>query len=103
MAIYKAINTLKTTAPLSQTKSEAFINSLDFTIQKQVIAAIYIGRDHIHSDNWNKDNMLSTNYIDHIPKEDYAKIVHEKNSALINYLDSIERCANNEGFDLNLL
>ena len=103
MPIYTAMNTLKNSAPLTQPQAESFIESLDAKQQMQIITAIYIGRDHIHSDHWNEEKMLSTDYIDHIPKSNYAQIVFEKNTALINYLNSIERCAANEGFDLNTL
>jgi len=103
MPIYTAMNTLKGSAPLTQPQAQSFIDSLDAKQQMQIIAAIYIGRDHLHSDNWNEDKMLSTDYIDHIPQSNYAQIVFEKNTALINYLNSIERCAANEGFNLNTL
>ncbi|OXS01214.1 hypothetical protein [Shewanella algae] len=103
MPIYKAISYLKNSAPLSKPQALAFINSLSPKVQTQVIAAIYIGRDHLYADKWNQDIMLSTDYIDHIPQQNFAQIVHEKNSALITYLQSIERCAKNEGFDLNNL
>lgn len=103
MPIYHAISSLKSSAPLSQVQAKAFVDSLSPKVQQQIIAAIYIGRDHIHSEKWNEDVMLSTESINHIPQEDYARIVYEKNDALINYLNSIERCARNEGFDLNCL
>lgn len=101
MPIYNAINTLKSTAPLTLQQASAFMGQLTPKVQMQIIAAIYIGRDHIHSNTWSEDVMLSTDYIDHIPPEHYAQIVYEKNSALVNYLDSIERCAVNTGFNLN--
>ena len=69
----------------------------------QIIASIYIGRDHINATKWNEDKMLSTAYIDHIHQTNYAQIIYEKNTALVNYLDSSEICATNEGFDLNSL
>jgi len=103
MPIYSAINRLKSSAPLTLHQAQSFIDSLSAKQQMQIIAAIYIGRDHFHSNHWNEATMLSTDAIGHIPKDDYAHIVHEKSSALINYLDSIERCARNEKFDLNLL
>lgn len=103
MPIYQAISSLKNSAPLSQPQAQMFINSLSPKVQAQVIAAIYIGRDHLHANKWNEDIMLSTKFTDHIPQQNYAQIVYEKNSALITYLESIERCAQNEGFDLNSL
>ena len=91
MPIYNAINTLKSTAPLTLQQASAFMGQLTPKVQMQIIA----------SNTWSEDVMLSTDYIDHIPSKDYAQIVYEKNSALVNYLDSIERCAVNTGFNLN--
>ncbi|EHU9446904.1 hypothetical protein KZY42_004407 [Vibrio vulnificus] len=103
MPIYNAISILKSNAPLTLQQASAFMGHLPPKLQMQIIAAIYIGRDHIHSNTWSEDVMLSTDYIDHIPPENYAQIVYEKNSALVRYLESIERCASNTGFNLNNL
>lgn len=101
MPIYNAINALKSNPPLTPEQANVFMGQLTSKLQMQIIAAIYIGRNHIHSDTWSEDVMLSTDYIDHIYPEDYAQIVYEKSSSLVNYLESIERCAANTGFNLN--
>lgn len=103
MPIYNAINNLKIHAPLTLPQATSFMSGFSPKLQQQIIAAIYIGRNHIHSDKWNEDIMLSVDYIDDIPYSDFAQIVCDKNTALVNYLVSLERCAKNEGFDLNSL
>lgn len=103
MPIYQAIQTLKNTAPLTILDAERFMSNLTPKLQMQIIAAIYIGRNHIHAKTWNEDVMLSTDYIDDIQPESFARIIAEKNTALVSYLEGLERCASNTNFDLNTL
>jgi hypothetical protein len=103
MNIYSAIEALQKSAPLTVVQAEEFVSGLSESVQKQLITSIYIGRDHIHSDVWSDDVCLSIDYIDHIPVEDFAQIVHEKHSALVKYLDSMLRCSSQNNFDLNSL
>ncbi|EGR1122348.1 TPA: hypothetical protein ACPVXQ_004797 [Vibrio parahaemolyticus] len=103
MPIYQAIQTLKQNAPLTLPQAQAFVSSLDPKLQKQIIAAIYIGRDNLNASTWGEDTLLSVDCIDHIPSSNYAQIIWEKNDALVSYLNSLETCAANTNFNLNNL
>ncbi|MDM8356369.1 hypothetical protein [Pandoraea communis] len=103
MPIYAAINQLKTSIPATQASAQAFLSTLPREIQQQLICAIYIGREHIYLDRLRTDMAISRIQTDHIDENDYARIIHEKADNITTYLDSLVRCANTSGFDLNRL
>jgi hypothetical protein len=103
MPLYNAIRTLKQSVPMSEAQAQTFLNSLPLKIQEQIICAIYIGRDHIHSTVLSVEAEISVAATDHIPKENYSRIIYEKGTNIITYLDALELCANNSKFNLNNL
>jgi len=103
MSIYQAIETLNDSVPMSLSDAEKFLSSLSEKEQEQIIAAIYIGRDHIHDDSLRSSDEISRRATDHIPKDDYARIIYEKNSNVAIYLKKLLSCAEKSGFDLNNL
>jgi hypothetical protein len=103
MSIYNHIDTLKNLVPLNQSQADAFLVSLSGKEQKQIIAAIYIGRDHLHNQEISDGYAMDTGMVDHISNDEYGRIISEKNTAVKQYLDALTRCADNSGFDLNKL
>jgi len=104
MSIHAAISTLKSSLPMSVEDAQAFLDTLSSDVQKQLISAIYLGRDHIHSDKLLEDAEMSRSYTDHIKKDEYANIIHEKGlDSITTYLNKLEACAKASGFDLNTL
>ena len=55
MSIINAINSLKNNLPASEADAENFLSGLPLDVQDQLISAIYIGREHIHSDKLRDD------------------------------------------------
>ena len=105
MPLYQAMNTLKANLPSSREAAQKFLDTLSPIVQQQLIAAIYRGREHIHSIQLRteSDIEMSRSYIDHIGQYEYANILWEKGDNIITYLNKLEQCANASGFDLNTL
>lgn len=103
MSVTNAINNLKSNVPSSEAAAAAFLSNLPQGVQEQLISAVYIGREHIHSDKLRDDMEISRAYTDHISKDDYARIIYEKGENIPAYLEKLEQCANASGFDLNSL
>ena len=105
MPLYQAINSLKANLPSSRGAAQTFLNTLSPSVQQQLIAAIYLGREHIHSSKLREDEdiEMSRLYTDHIGQDEYADILWEKGDNVITYLNKLEECANASGFDLNTL
>jgi hypothetical protein len=101
MTLRDAIITLKQRVPMSEAQAQTFLDSLPPKIQKQIICAIYAGRDHINSTVLTDE--ISVADINHIPKENYAHIISDKSLHIITYLNTLEVCATNSKFNLNNL
>lgn len=83
------------TPPASVEDAQAYLNTLSPSVQKQLIAALYIGREHIHSNELRADMEINRSYTDHINSNDgeYARILYEKGQNGINYLTKLQLCA----------
>ncbi|GAB1436729.1 hypothetical protein MASR2M32_29770 [Sphaerotilus sulfidivorans] len=103
MPIYSAISQLCSNYPKSEQQAQSFLSTLTPQVQEQLICAIYLGRDHLHSAALREDCELSRASTDHIPAGDYAQIVFEKGDSGITYLKKLTQCAAASGFDLNSL
>ena len=103
MSVTNAITSLKSNVPTTQAEAEAFLDGLAADVQEQLIAAIYLGREHIHSAKLREDVEMSRSYTDHIDKDEYPRILHEKGENVSTYLGKLEQCAEASGFDLNTL
>jgi hypothetical protein len=103
MDIYKAIDLVKAITPKSEESAEAFLQKLPENVQEQLIAAVYIGRDHIHADELLPDNDISVGATDHIGHNQYAHILADKHENLKLYLDKLLACAKASDFDLKNL
>jgi len=105
MPLYQAIKTLKENIPSSKESAQKFLDTIPLSVQQQLIAAIYLGREHIHSSQLRTDEdiEMSRSYTDHISQDEYANIIWEKGDNVITYLNKLEECASKSGFDLNTL
>lgn len=103
MPLYEEIEDLIQAVPMTQAAAERYLSGLSDKEQQQIIAAIYIGRDHLHSQSLNTNDEISRRCVDHISKDDYAEIISEKGENVATYLKKIITCANASGFDLNTL
>lgn len=105
MSIYKAMHALKAKVPSSVEDARRFLALFPVSIQEQLIAAIYLGREHMHSRELrvDKDIEISCACTSHIRHDEYANIIWEKGVNVITYLDKIEECARASGFDLRYL
>lgn len=103
MSVYSAIQNLKASLPLSEQGAETLLSGYDPKTQEQLINAIYLGREHIHSAQLRDDIEISCNYVRHISSDEYPRIIAEKGDNCATYLDKLEQCAKASGFDLNSL
>ena len=103
MSLSDAIGRLKNHLPQSKEEAQDFLDSIPEDVQTQLIAAIYIGREHIHCSELRKDMEISRKYTDHISKSEYAEIINEKGVNIRTYLSKLEDCARVSGFDINKL
>lgn len=100
MSIYTIISNLRSTPPRTVADAVAFLATLSPTQQQQLIAAVYLGRDHLHCREMRTDVDLTRAAIDHIPVNNYAQILWEKSSSLDTYLGQLVACARESNFDL---
>jgi len=97
------INRIKQYQPQSIGEIYFFLNTIPFETQKQLIAAICLGKEHIDVSLWRQDILFSSGYIDDVPIDNYANIFFANRANIIEYLNKTEECAKNSGFDLNSL
>ncbi len=104
MPIYQAIETFKQNPISTEAQAQLFLNSLHTIVQQQFIAALYHGRDHIHSDRLLTDRPISRLISNHISMDEYANIISSKGHLNITtYLNKMVQCSSNSGFNLNNL
>lgn len=106
MSIYNVINSLKEITPLTLENAQKFLDEITALEREQLIAAIYLGREHIHCTelkNNDSDLELSRSYTDHIGRDEYARILHEKGKSINTYLDKLVSCAVVSKFNLDNL
>ena len=102
MILLEAMQELKQNLPQSIITAQNFLDTLDLETQQQLIAAIYLGREHIHVSTLRNDVMpMNRDYVEHIHNDEYANIIYEKGLNIITYLNKLEECAKNSNFDLN--
>ncbi len=105
MSIYTVISNFKLNAPRDEESAERFLANLSSLKREQLIAAIYLGREHIHCAELRSDSdiEISRSYTDHITNNEYARILYEKGDNAVAYLDKLVECAKASGFDLDAL
>jgi hypothetical protein len=74
--VYSAISEFRQSPPATVDMAAAMLSSYTLPVQKQLINAVYLGRDHIHLDTLQEDADLDSAF--QIPREDYAQILREK-------------------------
>ena len=100
MNFLQAYERLQQDQPETEAEARNFLDALGEETQDQIIAAIYLGRDHIHESQIRDDLDVSRGATDHIPRKDYARIIYEKSGNIKLYLDKMQECARNSDFDL---
>ncbi len=110
MHIQTLINNIKPLVPFaSEEDANNFLKNYVQDDCYALLTAMYIGRDHIHSDTINPDynSVLSSGSFNRYYHQDTAslneipRILYDKNSCLTSYYDSFIRCTTNSGFNLN--
>ncbi|EKS9844567.1 hypothetical protein QDD82_005421 [Burkholderia cepacia] len=103
MSLYQAIADFKNALPKSEDDAQRFLDTLPPIVQEQLIAGIYIGRDHLHATSLRTDEPVSRGVADLIDRNEYASILYEKGSNAVTYLNKLVECAKTSNFDLNTL
>ena len=103
MDIYQAIKNLNSLGQVNVSQAQTFLDSLTPLLQEQIIATIYIGREHIHRTELQEEDPISRKYTGHIPRDHYAGIISDKTTSIPLYLNKLLECAKNSSFDLNNL
>ncbi|MFC0269107.1 hypothetical protein [Kushneria aurantia] len=101
MDFLQAYNRLQDNQSTSEAEAQRFLDSLDEETQDKVIAAIYLGRYHFDHTKIRSDLDVSRGATDHIPRKDYARIIHEKSGNIELYLNKLEECARNSDFNID--
>ena len=102
MDIYQAINDVLQNPPRTQVAADGLLAQYPQDVQEQLIAAIYLGRDHIHNSKMRDDTDWTRRATDHIPSRDYGQILYEKASSgsAETYLNALLLCSKASGYDL---
>jgi len=103
MSIYQLINDFKANPPRTEEAARKFLANASELEAQQLIAALYIGREHIHNQRLRSDMSISRSYTDHISPDEYARILYEKGDNVIAYFDKLLSCAKASEFDLETL
>jgi hypothetical protein len=101
MPIYQAINALKSHTLQNKQDAKAFLSSYTPLVQEQLIAAIYLGRDHLDHSKLRSDVDLSRQHASAVPASDYAMIIYDKRINSEIYLNTLVQCAAASDFNLN--
>lgn len=102
MSLTDAINVLSSTRITTLPQAEAFVSTLEERTREQLLAAIYIGREHIHVYKLRDDVEISREYTAHISTKDLPRIIWEKGADNMSlYLGKFQDCAEASGFDIN--
>lgn len=102
MSIYTNIDSLLSAPIDTKVSAQEFLNKLTSREQEQIIDAMYLGRDHIHYNKIREENLpINDNRLNHIPNEDFARILSEKGRNVNVYLKKIVECAKESNIDLN--
>lgn len=102
MSIYTNIDSLLNISIDTRSSAQEFLNKLTSREQEQIIDAMYLGRDHIHHNKIREENLpINDNRLNHIPNEDFARILSEKGRNVDIYLKKIVECAKASNIDLN--
>ncbi|KAE8758441.1 hypothetical protein FSO04_18810 [Paraburkholderia madseniana] len=103
MTIYDAIDEFKRIRPFSLVPAQAFLDTLAPMVQEQLVAGIYIGKDHIHKSPLTPGEEVSRFYTDHLPRDKYADVLAKHGNDAIIHLDKMVQCAEASGFDFGNL
>lgn len=102
--IYKLVETLSTMPKFpSEAAAQSFLSQYPLSTQAQLISAMYIGRDHLHTDNFSEEAAPHTSrdglirYCDHIDPKEFARILHEKADNVPHYFQRFDVCAKAAG------
>lgn len=101
--VYDAIQSFIGAGAVTAAQAQAMLSAYSEKVQGQLICAMYVGRDHVHSTELQQPGSTYVGYTDHIPSDEYARIIYEKNSNVATYLNKMLECSANSGFDLNSL
>ena len=100
---YQTIVACANAAPFqSEAAAQAFLSSISPEAQAQVISAMYIGRNHLHLDQFSDDDAPYVSpaglikYCDHIEPKEFARILCEKGQSTQTYLQRFILCAKND-------
>ena len=100
-------NAMNTFTPQSKEKVQDFLDQFPESVQLQFVSALYHGRTHLHQTEFSTERgdpcSIDTGNADHIASNEYAKLISEKGSNVVTYLNKFKECANNSNFDINTL
>lgn len=98
---------ISTFTPQPEKNVQYFLDQYPASVQLQFVSALYHGRTHIHqtefSINEEDPRIFGTKNADHIPNNEYARLISEKGNNVVTYLNKFRECANNSNFDINSL
>lgn len=93
--------------PDSEQNVQYFLDQYSESVQLQFVSALYHGRTHIHQTEFSIDGedprIFGTKNADHIPNNEYARLIWEKGNNVVTYLNKFRECANNSNFNINSL
>jgi len=101
--LHEAVDWLELNPPKTEEEARKFLSTFPESTQSQIIAAAYIGRDHIHSKKFNVGATISKMATDHIDHASYPRILYQMEGNLPTYMQSLKRCASEQNFDITLI
>ena len=102
-SVYQAIDGFIAAAPVSEQNAQLLLNKYPEDVQRRLINAMYVGRSNLQRTSLQEPGSNYAGGADHIPKEDFARILYEKNDNVRIYLETVLKCAEASSFDLNSL
>lgn len=97
------MNSLMDNYPQNKEDMQILLNQFTPKIQRQLVSALYHGRDHLHEQKL-RESVITCGNVEHLTDGQFAEILSGKSvDAVSKYFSAIKSCALASNFDLNLL
>lgn len=101
LSIRNALLELKNLNITSFQDSENFLQRFPPDMQETILAAVLLGRDHLHKEELRDDIPMDTSGILGLNLDEYPKKLYEIRGNIESYINSLTHCADNSNFNLD--
>lgn len=100
LSIRNALLELRNLNITSPKDSDRFLQRFSPDMQKIILAAVLLGRDHLHKEELRDDIPMDTSNMHSLFFDEYPQKLYEIQSNIELYINSLIHCAENSNFNL---